>query len=109
MTELKKKREGRRVLLDDKAVKQVSQLSLKLKHHHCKATHSQIVSRVVSLFLDRYLEKEWKSLEKGFFDKKTYLKAMLDSSNSEEELTSSVKTFLKKVKGGQVAKRSDEV
>lgn len=101
----KGKREGRRVLLSNKALKGVNQISSELKEAHCKLTHSSLVSKIVEVFFDRYYKREKTKLEKEFFDQKAYLKSVLSGAVSEEEISASVKKFLKKV-GGNNAKKS---
>lgn len=103
------KREGRRVALDDNALKKITHFCEELKKAHCRATHSQVVSMALNIFFESYLTKERSKFEKSFFDRRSYLKSMLNESNSEEEITHSIKTFLKKIEGASNRNKKKEL
>lgn len=90
-------RKGKRILLTDGSLRKLNVFENKLKEGHCKVTHSLLVSKIVEVFIDKYSSKEREGFEKEFFDQKSYLKSVLSGSMSEEEISISMKKFLKKV------------
>lgn len=103
------KRMGRRILLTDDSLRKLSKFESKLKEGHCKVTHSLLVSRIVEVFIDKYSKKEQGDFEKKFFDQKSYLKSVLNGSMSEEEVSVSIKKFLKKVDQKRINKEKEAV
>ena len=94
----KRKIEGRRIFLDDSSLEHIKRLSKELKEGHCKVTHSELVSKIINIFFDRYLKREQKRLEKEFFNQKLYLKSVLKDSSSEDNIVASFEKLAKKVR-----------
>ena len=101
-------RKGRRILLSDDSLSKLNSFESKLKEGHCKVTHSLLVSKIIEVFIDKYSTKEISSFEKEFFDQKSYLKSVLNGSMSGEELTTSIKKFLKKVDSKVITSKKEK-
>lgn len=87
----------KRVLLTDKQAKQVSDLLSRLRDNSCRADTSKIVNEILSLFFKKHEATDFKLLKDRFFDKKNYLKQLINSSSS-EDIDESIKQYLSKTK-----------
>ena len=75
-----------------------------------KVNESKLVNAIVERYFNRYIEKDRAWLEKKFFDKRTYLRSLIDSSASDEVLASSIKEFVKTSKSKRTgSKKKSEV
>ncbi len=92
--------DGRRIALSNVALKflDLEVKRIKEKGPYYKINESKLASAIIELFSSKYLKKEFKDIEDRFFDKKIYLKMMIEQSRSEEELESSINNFLKSQK-----------
>lgn len=81
-----------------------------LKSKACKATPSGVASKALEIFFTKYFNNEKKNLEKIFFDKKSYIKNILDNSCEDDEILSdSLRQLLTKMKPRKVrSKRKSE-
>lgn len=65
----------------------------------CKATPSGVASKALEIFFNKYFENEKKNMEKTFFDKKSYIKDILDNSCEDDEaLKDSLRELILKMK-----------
>lgn len=71
---------------------------IKSKGPHYKLNESKLASIIIELFCKKYLIKEQELVESNFFDKKIYLKRLIENSDSNEELARSLDNFLSKSK-----------
>ena len=90
------KKEGRRVILNDKALSEVNKAIRELRRRHCKVSHSALVSVALEIFFEKYFLKEVKQFEMSFFNQKSYLKSVLDSERSPEEIINSLRNLTRK-------------
>ena len=72
-----------------------------------KVNESKLVSAIIERYFDRYINKDRTWLEKKFFDKRTYLRSLIDNSASDEALASSIKEFVKKSKSKKTASKEN--
>jgi hypothetical protein len=102
---------GKRLLLSSEAyallVAEVNKL--KQKGAHFKLNEAKLASVVIEIFCTKYLDKERKQIEAKFFNKKSYLKMLIEKSESEEDLSSSLDEFLHKSKKAKLAKHTEDV
>lgn len=101
------KQDGKRVALTQEVYDalEAEVEKIKAKGSYFKVNESKLASVIVELFLSQHLEKNRKKIEQRFFDKKTYLKSLIEKSASEEELSNSLNHFFKTTKGKKL-KRS---
>ena len=60
---------------------------------------SQLVARLVEIFLEKYFPREKKRLQKEFFDRRKALQLIVKNSASDEDLEKSLNALLRKPKG----------
>ena len=72
--------------------------NLKQKGAHFKLNEAKLASVVIELFCAKYLDKERKQIEAKFFDKKSYLKMLIEKSTSEDDLSHSLSEFFHKAR-----------
>ncbi len=80
---------------------------IKQKGPHYKVNESKLATAIIGRFLEHYLEKDRKWIEGQFFDRKTYLKGLIDKATSEDDLSSSVKEYLQFTKWNRAKKPLD--
>ena len=90
----KKKDSVRRILLDQKSAQQLDEFVKKLKQDSCKTDASKIVNEILNIFFKSYMNQEYDSFVKKFFDKRSYLKSLINSVPS-DELDASIEDYLK--------------
>ena len=92
--------DGKRLLLSSEAyaLLDAEVSNLKQKGAHFKLNEAKLASVVIEIFCAKYLEKERKQIEAKFFNKKSYLKMLIEKSESEEDLSSSLSEFFHKAK-----------
>ena len=94
-----KKNTGMRINVTPEAEKLLVAGRSYLTDKACKMTPSQFASKVIEIFFAKYFNNEKKSLEKIFFDKKSYIKNILENScDDDEELSDSLRQLLVKMK-----------
>lgn len=71
---------------------------IKGKGAHFKLNESKLASAIIELFCSNYLNKEHEQIEAMFFDRKTYLKLLIENSSSEDELSKTLRDFYIKTK-----------
>ncbi len=82
--------------------------NLKQKGAHFKLNEAKLASVVIEIFCAKYLDKERKQIEAKFFNKKSYLKMLIEKSGSEEELSSSLNEFFHKTKNTKRAVATED-
>ena len=85
----------KRILLTDLQAKQVSDLLCRLRADSCRVDTSKIVNEILSLFFNKYEELEFQFLKGQFFDKKSYLKKLIQSASS-ENIDESIMQYINK-------------
>ena len=90
----KKKDSVRRILLDQRSAKQLDEFIRKLKQDSCKTDASKMVNEILNIFFKSYMNQEYDSFVKKFFDKRSYLKSLINSVPS-DELDASIEDYLK--------------
>ncbi len=68
--------------------------AIQSKGPHFKVNEAKLITAIVELFLERHLEKDRTLLDGKFFDKKSYLRGLIDKSESEADLSTSIGQFL---------------
>mgnify|MGYP000001597880 CR=1 FL=1 len=81
---------------------------IKEKGSHYKLNESKLASAILELFFKKYLIKELEQIESEFFDKKMYLKILIEKSSTEEELAKSLDLFFNKSKTKKTSVVHDE-
>ncbi len=61
---------------------------------HYRVNESKLASAILSIFFDRYLEKDRETLDSRFVDRKAYLKQIVREASSEEELAIRLNEYL---------------
>ncbi len=81
-----------RISLDEKAVEVINQIfrALKEESSYLKVSPSKLVSQIVCCFEEKYFEREKKELLSRLFDKRGYIKHLLQTADSPEELVARV-------------------
>lgn len=72
-----------------------------LKDRHCKVNLSNVANLALEIFFDKYFETSMGVFEKRFFDRKKYLKDLIQSGN-QDSLDNSLKEYVKKIKKSPV-------
>ncbi|MEK6774185.1 MAG: hypothetical protein AABY64_09605 [Bdellovibrionota bacterium] len=92
--------DGKRIALSSEAfaVLEMEVNKLKQKGAHFKLNEAKLASVLIEIFGAKYLDRERKRIEAIFFDKKSYLKVMIEKSTSETDLSNSLKEFFIKSK-----------
>ncbi len=99
--------DGKRIALSSEAYTalEVEVDKLKQKGSHFKLNEAKLASVVIEIFCSKYLHKERKQIEARFFDKKSYLKTMIEKAASDDDLSCSLNEFFHKSKTKKI-KRS---
>ena len=92
--------DGKRIALSNTALEllEAEVKRIKEKGPHFKLNESKLASTIIELFSSKYLNKECEQIEAKFFDKKTYLRTLIEKSRSEDELSNSLNEFIQKTK-----------
>lgn len=102
MSKLKNKMalDGKRIALSTTALDLLESevKRIKEKGPHFKLNESKLASAIIELFISKYLNKEHEQMEAKFFDRKAYLKTLIESSSSDDELSKSLGEFFNKSK-----------
>jgi hypothetical protein len=102
--------DGKRIALSNAALEllEVEVKRIKEKGPHFKLNESKLASAIIELFSLKYLNKECEQIEAKFFDKKTYLRTLIEKSGSEDELSKSLSEFFNMTKIKKVKILHDE-
>jgi len=102
--------DGKRIALSNAALESLEAevKRIKEKGPHFKLNESKLASAIIELFSSKYLNKECEQIEARFFDKKTYLRTLIEKSGSEDELSKSLSEFFNKTKIKKVKILHDE-
>ena len=105
--ERRQKSSARRVLLGTEQADLIAELLDKLRESSCKVDTSKIVDQILLIFFQKYASLEYNNISKVFFDKKSYLKELINGT-SEEEIDKSIAEYLKKNKPRKKRKANQE-
>jgi hypothetical protein len=97
---MKTELDGKRIALSSTALEllEVEVKRIKEKGPHFKLNESKLASAIIELFGLKYLNKECEQIEARFFDKKSYLRTLIEKSRSEDDLSNSLNEFIQKTK-----------
>lgn len=95
---------GKRIVLSSPAFELLEEevRLIKEKGAHFKINESKLASAIIELFVLKYFNKDREKIEARFFDKKIYLKELIEKSANEEELSESLDKFLNMPKARKV-------
>ncbi len=98
----------KRILLEDDQAMQVTELVHRLRSESCRVDASKVVSALVRLFLEKASDSDFEVLKTLFFDKKSYLRKLISSTDG-EDIDGSIQQYLKlsRTKKKKVRKKSD--
>ena len=91
-----KKNDGKRVLLSPSNVNLVTDAIKSLRDKQCKVNSSDFTNEVLEIFFKKYMILNQRKLETKFFDRREYLKNVLNS-DSEKDFDESLKKLLRKI------------
>ena len=83
----------KRILMEDKQANAIMDLMNKMRKDSCKLDASKIVNEILDLFFRKYEATEFRSLKEKFFDKKSFLKNLINNSSS-DDIDESIKQYL---------------
>ena len=84
-----------RVLLDKEQASLVSGLVAKLRVNHCKVDSSKLANQIVAIFFQKYAAQEYDSIAATFFNKRGYLRNLINTAPI-EDIDKSIKAYLGK-------------
>ena len=93
-----KQKEVCRVLLDKEQASLVSGLVAKLRGDYCKVDSSKLANLIVAIFFQKYAAHEYGNIVAEFFDKRGYLRNLINTSPI-EDIDTSIKAYLGKGRG----------
>ncbi len=99
-----KQKEMCRVLLDKEQASLVSGLVAKLRGDYCKVDSSKLLNQIVAIFFQKYAAQEYDSIATTFFDKRGYLRNLINTAPI-EDIDKSIKTYLGKGRTVKVRKQ----
>ncbi len=91
----KRKSDVCRVLLEKEQAKLVAELVTKLKADFCKVDSSKLLNLIVAIFFQKYAAQEYDRIAVKFFDKRGYLRNLINDT-SIENIDESIKEYLGK-------------
>ena len=91
-----------RVLLEKEQASLVIELVAKLRGDYCKVDSSKLLNQIVTIFFQKYAAQEYDSIAATFFDKRGYLRNLINTAPI-EDIDKSIKAYLGK--GRTVRKR----
>lgn len=97
-------KEVSRVLLEKKNAGLVAEMIGKLRDNYCKVDSSKLVNQIVEIFFQKYVEQEHGNVAAKFFDKRGYLRNIINTA-SLEELDTSIKDYLGKGRADKVRRQ----
>lgn len=94
---IKKESVGKKITVSSSALEllEAEVKRIKMKGTHFKINESKLASAIIEFFCLKHLNKDWEKIETTFFDKKNYLKTLIESSVSEDDLSKNLTDFLK--------------
>ena len=92
----KKKKSVYRVVLNKESANAISELIKKLRVHSCKTDTSKTVNVILSIFFQKYCSIEHENIVRELFDKKSYLRTLINNS-SPEAIDESIKQYLMEI------------
>lgn len=95
-----KQKEVCRVVLEKDQASLVAELIVKLRGDYCKVDSSKLVNQIVAIFFHKYAAQEHSNIVAKFFDKRSYLRNIINTAPL-EDIDTSIKAYLGK---GQVMK-----
>lgn len=84
-----------RVLLEKEQANLVAGLVAKLREDYCKVDSSKIANQIVTIFFQKYAAQEYDSIAAQFFNKRGYLRNLINTA-SIEDIDKSIKAYLGK-------------
>ena len=89
---------GRRILIDEEVYSELSTAVLEIKNtqDYSKINESKLGAEILKRFFRKYYSKDKKTLSKKFFNKKAFLRNLIQNSSSDDELIRSFEKHLKK-------------
>ena len=84
-----------RVLLNKEQANLVAELVKKLKADFCKVDSSKLINQIVAIFFQKYAVQEYGNMAATFFDKRGYLRNLVNSTPL-EDIDTSIKAYLGK-------------
>ena len=101
VAQLKMSKSVRRVVLEQKQASLVTDLVTRLREGCCRTDSSKIVNQIITIFFQKYVSTEYDNLVEVFFDKRGYLRNLINKA-SIEDIDASIKEYLG---GDKVVKR----
>ena len=95
-----KQKEVCRVVLEKDQASLVAELIVKLRGDYCKVDSSKLVNQIIAIFFCKYAAQEHSSIVAKFFDKRSYLRNMINTTPL-KDIDTSIKAYLGK---GRVVK-----
>lgn len=87
----------RRILLEQNQASLVTELLARLREGSCKTDSSKVVNQIVAIFFQKYAEQEYGNIAEAFFDKRGYLRNLINNA-SIEDIDVSIKEYLHRSK-----------
>jgi hypothetical protein len=89
---------GRRLLIDESVCLKLTEATKRIKssNDYVRINEGKLATEILKLFFSKYFEKDYEQISGKFFNKKLFLKNLISSSNSDEELIESFNKFIKK-------------
>ena len=84
-----------RVLLNKEQANLVSELVAKLRGDYCKVDSSKLLNLIVVIFFQKYAVQEYGNIVATLFDKRGYLRNLVNSTPL-EDIDTSIKEYLGK-------------
>ncbi len=84
-----------RVLLDQEQASLVAELVTKLKADYCKLDSSKLLNLIVVIFFEKYAVQEYDNIAATFFDKRGYLRNLINTAPL-DDIDTSIKAYLGK-------------
>ena len=100
----KRKGDVCRVLLEKEQAKLVAELVTKLKADFCKVDSSKLLNQIVAIFFEKYAVQEYGNMTATFFDKRGYLRNLINTAKI-EDIDKSIKAYLGKRRVVQARKQ----
>ena len=89
------KNEVCRVLLGKEQASLVAKLVAKLRGDYCKVDSSKLANQIMTIFFQKYAAQEYDSIAAKFFDKRGYLRSLINTAPI-EDIDKSIKAYLGK-------------
>ena len=95
VAKLKMSKSVRRVVLEQKQASLVTDLVARLREGHCRTDSSKVVNQIIAIFFQKYASQEYDNIAAAFFDKRGYLRNLINTAPI-ENIDSSIKAYLGK-------------